>query len=40
MLIPACKGIETTDQGLDLNAENAVREFARVFILTPNRATP
>lgn len=40
ILIPAFKGIDTTCRGLDLRAANAVRELARVFILTPNRATP
>ena len=40
MLIPDFKGIFTTCRGLDFKAAKAVRELAKVFILTPNHATP
>ena len=40
ILIPDFNGIFTTCRGFHLKAANAVREFAKVFILTQNHATP
>ncbi|OQC45545.1 MAG: hypothetical protein BWX61_00764 [Bacteroidetes bacterium ADurb.Bin035] len=39
MLIPACIGILKSLKGLFSKLANAIREFAKVFILIPNQAT-
>ncbi len=39
-LIPEVRGMLTTSTGLPRSDAKAVREFAHVFILIPNHATP